>query len=120
LSLRFYLDEDLQPRIAAELRRRDVDAVSAQEEGARAWPDELQLAHAAGAGRALVTCNYTDYLAPGAEWFAAGREHAGIIVSYRQFLRAEVGVAVAALERISRQFDQVAVAGAVIVLDDFI
>jgi hypothetical protein len=42
--------------------------------------DRAQLAHAAHEGRAIVTCDVTDFLALAAEAIAANAAHAGIIV----------------------------------------
>jgi len=43
--------------------------------------DEDQLAFATSQGRAIYTFNYSDFAALDAQWHAAGRSHAGIIVS---------------------------------------
>jgi hypothetical protein len=43
-------------------------------------------------GRALLTFNYEDFLTIGTVWPLAGKQHMGIIVSYRQYSRPELGM----------------------------
>jgi hypothetical protein len=78
--VKVYLDENLSPRIAEILRAARIDAVSAHEVGRTGIDDRAQLAHAAQEGRAIVTCDITDFLALTAEAIAANAAHAGIIV----------------------------------------
>ena len=89
-----YLDDDVNPDLAALLRFRGVDALNTAEAGTLGQADEAHLHWAAAQGRALVSYNFHDYLPLAAEWFHAGREHAGIVLSYRQFRRHELGEAV--------------------------
>jgi predicted nuclease of predicted toxin-antitoxin system len=88
---RLYLDEDVLPELARLLREHGDDAVSAHEVGALSLPDEEQLARASIQGRAILTYNYRDFNQLGEDWFRAGRSHAGIILSYRQYSRGQVG-----------------------------
>ncbi|HLH22140.1 MAG TPA: DUF5615 family PIN-like protein [Chloroflexota bacterium] len=83
LGIRLYTDEMIHPRFVTELRRRGYDVESCPEAGLsnRGIPDSDQLAYAASQGRAILTFNYVDCLELDADWKAAGREHAGIIVS---------------------------------------
>ena len=54
-----------------------------------ALPDEQILAHAARAGRALVTANIKDFIPLDTRYRAASRRHAGLIlVSAKTFLQA--------------------------------
>jgi hypothetical protein len=78
--VKVYLDENLSPRIAEILRAAGIDAVSAHEAGRTGIDDRAQLAHAAREGRAIVTCDVTDFLTLAAEAIAANAEHAGIIL----------------------------------------
>jgi uncharacterized protein with PIN domain len=87
---RLYLDEDILPELARVLRAVGYDVSGAHEAGTHGWDDEAQLAHAASQGRALLSCNYPDFLRIGRQWFFSGRPHAGIIVSYRQYSRREL------------------------------
>ena len=69
--MKVYLDENLSPRIAEILRAGGVDAVSAHEAGRTGIDDRSQLAHAAQDGRAMVTCDVSDFLVLAAEAIAA-------------------------------------------------
>ena len=55
--VKFYLDEDLSPRIAEILRKTGLDAVSAHEIEMREASDQKQLEFAAHDKRCLVTRN---------------------------------------------------------------
>jgi len=88
---RLYLDEDFVPDLARMLRAGGDDALSAHEIGALKWDDGRQLARATAEGRAVLTSNYADFLKLNDEWSRAGRSHAGIIISYHQYRRRELG-----------------------------
>ncbi len=81
LFCRLYLDEDVHRRVAAALRLRHFDVVSAHE--ARRWglTDEEQLRYAATEGRTLFTYNAADYVKLHLEWLRSGQQHQGIVVS---------------------------------------
>jgi hypothetical protein len=87
--LKVYLDEDLSPRIAHALRRRGVDATSAQEVGATQLDDSAQLAYATREGRAIVTANVRDFLRLARHAVATNTEHAGIVLVPASFRRNE-------------------------------
>lgn len=78
--MRFYLDEDLSPKVAAILRRMGCQAASTQESGNRGADDEAQLIYAAQTCAALVTRNRNDFIALTAQFFDEGRKHYGVIV----------------------------------------
>jgi hypothetical protein len=81
------LDEMLSATIAEQLcaKGHDVLAVVAAPYLV-SLPDEEILAYAASARRALVTANIKDYVPLDAQYRAAGRTHAGLIlVSTRTF-----------------------------------
>jgi len=79
--IRLYLDEDVHKRVAAALRLRGFDVVSAHEVGSWGLTDEEQLTHAAAEGRTLFTFNTADYIQLHVDWLQRGKEHHGIIVS---------------------------------------
>ena len=83
LGIRLYTDEMIDIRLARALRSRGYDVESCQEAGHsnQQIPDEDQLSYAASQGRAIFTFNFVDYLDLDARWKAAGRRHAGIIIS---------------------------------------
>jgi hypothetical protein len=111
MSLRYFLDEDISPAVAAGLRAHGVDADSAYDAGRanRRISDRDQLAHAAGAGRVLVTYNRADYQQLDSEWREAGRTHAGIIwCSDLTFPRRDVGAVIRALNAVAGQYESLA------------
>jgi predicted nuclease of predicted toxin-antitoxin system len=78
--VRFYLDEDLPPRLAQILRRQGIDAVSAHELGNTQLTDREQLDRAMRQGRCLITANARDFIVIGREALATGAPHAGIVL----------------------------------------
>jgi hypothetical protein len=78
---RFYTDEDVQRRVATELRSLGFDAVSVPEVGRRGYDDAEQLAWAVSEGRAVITFNIGHYVRLHSEYLTRGDHHAGIIVS---------------------------------------
>ena len=73
-TIRFHLDENCDPRIAAGLALHGVDVTSTPESGLLRESDEVQLAHAVAQGRVIVTQD-TDFL----RIAAAGAETAGVV-----------------------------------------
>ncbi len=63
------------------LRSRAVDLLTASEAGQVHMPDQHHLDYATSLGRAVVTYNTRDFARLHAEYLAAGKHHAGIIVS---------------------------------------
>ena len=94
LTLRLYLDHNVDAVLAEDLRRRGFDAVRAAELGLERATDEEHLREATDQGRVLFTYDRVDYLRLDRTWRARGDAHAGIIVSlapprllYGQLLR---------------------------------
>lgn len=79
--LRLYTDENVDPRLAAQLNEQGYDALSCREasNANQALPDEWQLEFAAAQGRAILTYNVVDFIPLIAAWQAQGKEHHGII-----------------------------------------
>jgi hypothetical protein len=81
MSQPLLLDEMLSGGIAAQLRAKGHDALAVVDDpGLLGLPDEQVFAHAAAAGRALVTVNIKDFMPLDAQYRAAGRTHAGLIL----------------------------------------
>jgi predicted nuclease of predicted toxin-antitoxin system len=78
--VRFYLDEDLPPRLAGMLRRQGIDAVSAHELGNTQLTDREQLEQALRQGRCLETANARDFIVIGRAAIADETPHAGIVL----------------------------------------
>lgn len=102
--MKLYLDEDLPPAIAAALRRRGVDAVSAHEVGNVGLPDAEQLRWASQDGRCLVTRNRRDFTRLSREAVRVGQPHAGIVFCPSSLRGAEVGAIAEALLRLARRY----------------
>lgn len=73
-AISLYLDENLSPRIARQLKLRGIDAVSVRDLGTLGDPDTTHLERASQLQRVLVTSD-VDFL----RFAAEGLEHAGII-----------------------------------------
>jgi hypothetical protein len=80
--LKFYIDEDISPKIAEILRDNNIDAVSAHEVGRSGTgiTDEEQLAYASTEGRCLVTYNGRHYITLTGKFFEKEWKHAGIVI----------------------------------------
>ncbi len=72
--VRFYLDEHVNPAVAAGLRRRNIDVLTTQEADMLGASDEEHLALAASQNRVTFTQD-NDF----ARLHARGIEHAGIV-----------------------------------------
>lgn len=73
-AIRLYLDENLSPRIADQLRRRSVDVVTVHDLGKAGDTDENHLERATRLQRVLVTAD-VDFLV----LVASGQQHSGIV-----------------------------------------
>lgn len=103
--MRLLLNEQINPVVAAELRRKGHDVVSASELGTRGANDWEQLSAAVSAHRALVTYNIADFQRLLAEWAQKGLAHWGIIfVSEKTISQRSLGPLVLALGRLLDEF----------------
>jgi len=81
LFVRLYFDRHIMTRLAVDLRGRGYDVLTTEEAGKDTAADEEQLAFATAESRAILTFNIRDFAPLQQTWQAAGRSHAGIIVS---------------------------------------
>ena len=86
-----YLDEDVDPHLAPDLRQRGYDALAASEARQLGRSDREQLDYARQQGRALLTHNRDDFLALAREYALQGIAHTGILylpqIPYRELFR---------------------------------
>lgn len=78
-AIQLYLDENLTPKIAVQLRRRGITAFSVHELALTGDTDANHLARATKMGHVLVTCD-ADFL----RMVAEGAEHAGIVFGIQE------------------------------------
>ena len=81
LYIALYTDEDVTRLLAEQLRADGFDAVSAHEVGNFEISDREQLEYATLQERAILTFNIGDYRRLYDEYWKAGRDHFGIVVS---------------------------------------
>ena len=116
---RLHLDEDVVPELARMLRSHGHDAVSTHEVGGLQLEDSEQLERATNDGRTLLTYNYHDFLRIHEQWLLAGRSHAGIVISYRQYARSELGTLLRAVVALLESLTAEDLRDSIAVLDQF-
>jgi hypothetical protein len=101
--VRFYLDENLSPRIAEILRGRGLDALSAHEVGNTHLDDRSQLQYSARESRAIVTCDIADFAVLAVDCVSANVRHAGIVLVGATFRTDEFSTIADAVEQVARE-----------------
>jgi predicted nuclease of predicted toxin-antitoxin system len=102
--VRFYLDEDLPPAVAASRRRRGLDVQTTAEAGNQQFSDRAQLEHAAKAGRCLVTRNVRDFIHLAREALQRQRPHAGILLCSLAYRGDEIRRMAEALAKVAAAY----------------
>ncbi len=91
MSLSFYLDHHVPMAIAAGLRQRHINVLTAQDDGRADWDDDRLLERALELGRVVFTQD-RDFLVLAADWQRQRREFAGMVYGHQ--LRVTIGGAV--------------------------
>ena len=103
--MRLLLNEQINPMVAAELRKKGYDVVTANDLGTRGASDPEQFATAAAEQRALVTYNIADFHALFMDSAQKGLSHWGIIfISEKTISQRSVGPLVHALQHLLNDF----------------
>ena len=102
MTLRFLLDEDIAPAVAAGLRARGHEVGR----GNQGIADDEQLQLAVEQGRVLVTYNRGDFHVLNASWHSEERPHSGILWCTDGIIkRPGIGELIRALSAMSEVFD---------------
>lgn len=99
MSIRLYMDQHVPRAITIGLRIRNVDVLTAQEDGTSDWDDVRLLDRATALGRVLFTQD-ADLIAEGVRRQREGIYFAGII--YAHPLRVSIGQCIHDLEIIAK------------------
>ena len=78
--MKYYLDEDISPKVAELLRKNNIDAISAHESNMLGASDEEQLLAASEDSRVMVTRNRNDFIALTVRFFESLQPHYGLII----------------------------------------
>lgn len=81
--MKFFLDEDLPPKIAEIGRNLGLKVVSVHEVGRRGYADDEQLRFAAREERVFITRNRNDFLLLSIEFYRAGEPYSSVLVAGR-------------------------------------
>jgi Domain of unknown function (DUF5615) len=89
--VKLLLDEHYADQIARQLRAGGHDAESVSERGLKGLDDEPLLELCERESRALLTNNVRDFVPLVRAWAAAGRDHAGVVLTADSSLRRHKG-----------------------------
>jgi predicted nuclease of predicted toxin-antitoxin system len=118
LFVRLYFDRHIISRLADDLRTRGYDVLTTEKAGLDTATDEEQLAFATDEGRAILTFNIRDFAPLHEQWSAAGRSHAGIIVS-RQLGSRQYGLLLQRMLRLLNHFTAEELTSNIVHLEQF-
>ncbi|MFO0792029.1 MAG: DUF5615 family PIN-like protein [Pirellulales bacterium] len=102
MAVALYFDVHVDRAIAAQLRLRQVDVLTAQEDSADRFSDESLLKHASQLGRPVVTHDIR-FLAMAEDWQRLGRPFCGLVFAH--LMQASIGQCVRDLELIAKATD---------------
>ncbi|MCC6499707.1 MAG: DUF5615 family PIN-like protein [Anaerolineales bacterium] len=103
MSVSLYMDHHVPKAITTALRLRDVDVLTAYDDGADQLDDERLLQRAHELKRSLFTQD-DDLLEEAAKYQRAGKAFSGVIYAHQ--LRVTIGVCVQDLEIIAKSADE--------------
>lgn len=78
--MKYYLDEDLSPKIAEILRQAGIDTICAHDVGMLQVSDLEQLEYASSQARCIVTRNRNDFIRLTVQFFNENRPHFGVLI----------------------------------------
>jgi hypothetical protein len=82
--LRVYLDEDVSVVVARLLAPRGFDCITALDAARLHQADDLQLEFATSENRVIITHNRTHFERLVDEYWAARKEHAGVLIAFQR------------------------------------
>ena len=103
MGVALYMDVHVPEAVAEQLRRRQVDVLTAIEDAAAELSDDLLLNRASQLGRVVVTFDIR-FKAMAESWQRTGKPFAGLI--YAHPLRVSIGQLVQNLELIAKATEQ--------------
>jgi hypothetical protein len=103
MSVALYMDVHVPQAIIEQLRRRNVDVITAFDDKATELPDDELLDRAMALGRVLLTFDVC-FKAMAEDWQRNGREFGGLV--YAHPLRVSIGQLVHDLELIANATDR--------------
>lgn len=102
MAVALYFDVHVDRAIVSQLRLRQLDALTAQDDGKDRWSDESLLEHASQLGRPIVTHDIR-FLALAENWQQLGRPFCGLIFAHP--MQVSIGTCVRDLEIIAKATD---------------
>jgi predicted nuclease of predicted toxin-antitoxin system len=88
--IKFYLDEDVDVRLASALRGKGFDAITTRDAEKLTASDSEQLAFATLNKKTIITSNVSDYAKLHSEYQKLKKMHGGIIVTVQQIPVGEI------------------------------
>lgn len=102
MAIALYFDVHVDHAIVGQLRQRQVDTLTAQEDGSDRLSDELLLEHAGQLGMPIMTHDIR-FLAMAENWQRLGRPFCGLIFAH--LMQVSIGQCVHDLEIIAKATD---------------
>jgi hypothetical protein len=101
--LKFYIDEDISPKVVEILRQHGIDGVSAHDIGLAGASDEDQFAEAVSRKCAIVTRNKDDFITLTVQAFENRSPHYGLVVFSHRISGSDFGEMAALLEKCAKK-----------------